>query len=249
MESPHVFEPGKSKYLVITADYLLPFLIIIGVAFLFYFVAFSSFFKIKTVTCSLDYGECQDPSVLAELDKLKGQNIFTLTKDKLESKLTSGDFTIREVSIKKTLPDNLQVELQSVYPFAALKIDGDKTWVVLDPSFKVIATRLQDPNVPTVVINTPLTLVIGKPITDPLLLSALKLAGVITAAIPQVKSIALIDSNTIHLGLDNGLTGIFSPKGDEQKQLRSLQAVLSGSTITKGIKTIDVRFSQPVLRP
>jgi cell division septal protein FtsQ len=248
MDTPRVFEPGKSKYLVITADYILPFFLSALVIFLFYLAIFSPIFRVNQVTCTLDFGECSDPSVLAELDKLKGQNIFRLKPDGLRSKLTSGDFTIREVQMKKTLPDQVLIELQSVYPVAALQVLTDPTWVVLDPQFRVIATREDDPNVPTVIVPGPLSLTVGKPISDELLLHALKLSQRLSRELSSIKTITLIDANEIHIALDNGIMAILSPKLDETKQLKSLQAVLSGGTISKGIATIDVRFTQPVLR-
>lgn len=249
MESPRVFAPAKSKYLVITTDYLIPFGIIVFIIAFFCFVAFSSFFKVKTLECTLDFTECTDPSVLSELEKLKGQNIFRLAEDSVIAKLTSGDFTIRTVDIQKTLPDTLKVELQSVYPVVALKVESDPSWVVLDDKFRVIARRDIDPNVATVIVTTPLTLTVGKVIPDEAILSTLKLALRLSSELIATKDIKLIDKNTIQITLRNDdLTVLFSPSQDELRQIRSLQAVLSGSTIIKDITTIDVRFIQPVLR-
>lgn len=248
MDSPHVFEPSKSKYLVITADYVLPFLLSTLVIFLFYLAIFSPMFKVSQVDCSLDYGQCSDPSVLAELDKLKGQNIFRLRPDALRAKLTSGDFTIRQVAMKKTLPDQVSIELQSVYPVVALQVAGDPNWVVLDSQFRVIATRVADPNVPTVVVPGPLILTVGKPVTDTHLVQSITLALRLASELISAKNITMIDENTIHITLESGVIAIFSPKIDEARQIKSLQVVLSDSTIIKGIRTIDVRFIQPVLR-
>lgn len=248
MQSPHVFHPAKSKYLVITVDYLIPFFISLGILVMVYLVLFSKFFTIKDISCTLDFATCSDSSVIAEIDKLKGENIFRLSTEPLTRKLTSGDFTIREVSIIKSLPDKLSVELQSVYPVVALRVEGDSTWVVLDAKFRVIATRDTDPNVPVVIISTPLTVAVGKPLTDEALLSSLKLGLRLSDELIGVKTIALVDDHTIQITLSSGMVAIFSPKIDELKQLRSLQAVLAGGTITEGIRTIDVRFTQPVLR-
>ncbi|MBP9670168.1 FtsQ-type POTRA domain-containing protein [Candidatus Woesebacteria bacterium] len=248
MDSPHVFHPAKSKYLVITMDYLLPLFLSALVVFLFYLAIFSPIFRVNQVTCTLDYSDCRDPSVLAELDKLKGQNIFRLQPDSLRSKLTSGDFTIREVSMKKSLPGKVEIELESVYPVVALQVTGDPNWVVLDHQYRVIATRNADPNVPTVIVPNPLVLTVGKPVTDDVLVQSIKLALSLSSELISVKSITMIDENTIHITLASGIIAVFSPRTDEARQLKSLQAVLSGGTITKGIRTIDVRFTQPVLR-
>lgn len=248
MDIAPVFHPARSKYLVFTADYLLPFFICIAILILGYFTLFSSFFKINNVECSLDYQACTDLSLLTELDSLKGQNIFKISTPSIVKKLTSGDFTIREAHLRRELPNIIKVELQSVYPSVALAIVGDPTWVILDSTFRVIGTRLEDPNVPTVEVTGPLTLTIGKRIGNSDIISTLELALRLSEELFSVRLISLIDQDTIKLTLSDGKIAIFTPKKDELVQLRALQAILSDDTITKGVKTIDVRFSQPVLR-
>lgn len=238
----------RSKYLVITLDYLFPIFICFGVIALGYFALYSSFFQIKTVICTLDYEACLDPSVLAELNKLKGENIFTLSGDRLTQRLTSGDFTIRQATLKKELPGKVIIDLQSVYPVAALAMPGDPTWIILDQNHRVIGTRSSDPNVPTVIVPGPLTLAVGKPLSDDLLIQSIQLARNLANELFTIKSITLVDADTIKLTLSDGVIAIFTPKKDLSEQLRSLQLILRDATITQGIKTIDVRFIRPVLR-
>lgn len=248
MEDAKVWHPSRSKYLVFTADYLIPIFICLGIISLASFGLYSSYFKINMINCSLDYSECQDKSMLAELDKLKGQNIFTLSIPKIISRLTSGDFTIREAGITRELPNILNVSLQSVYPVVAIQVAGDTNWIVLDDKNRVIGSRKENPNVPIVVVPGPLTLTVGKGIEDKVLLHAIQLAARLSAELFSVKNITLINDDTIELSLDGGNIAIFTPKKDELVQLRALQVILADATILKGVKTIDVRFSQPVLR-
>lgn len=248
MQTPHIFHPTRSKYLVFTADYLLPLAIFLGILALGCFVLFSPFFKISIVTCFVDYTPCTDGSILAELDKLKGQNIFTLIPSKVESRLTSGDFTIREAKLTRTLPGTLKLNLESVYPVVALQIADDPTWVVMDSRFRVITTRTEDPNVPTVIVRTPLTLSVGKPPADSVIIQTLELALRLASELFTVKTITLVDKDTIKLSLVDGRIAIFTPQKDEIVQLSALQTILANDTISQGVSTIDVRFSRPVLR-
>lgn len=248
MQTPPVFRPTRSKYLVFTSDYLIPTGISLTIICLAYFVLYSSFFQIKTITCVLDYAECADLSLLAELDKFKGQNIFMFAPGALSTRLTSGDFTIRQAKFRRELPDKLAVDLQSVYPVVALQIVGDPTWVVMDQDFRMIATRSADPNVPTVVVPGPLTLAVGKPPSDQLIIQSLGLARRLADELFLVKSITLLDADTIQLTLSNGKIALLTPKKDELAQLRTLQTILADATITEGVHTIDVRFASPVLR-
>lgn len=238
----------RSKYLVITLDYLIPILICLGVIALGYFTLYSSYFKINTVVCIIDYAECVDPSVLAELDKLKGQNIFTLSESSVTTRLASGDFTIRQVALTKELPGKIILDLQSVYPMAALQVSGDPTWIILDQNHRVIGSRDSDPNVPTVIVPGPLTLTVGKVPSDDLLIQSIELARNLADELFTIKSITLVDADTINLTLSDGRIAVFTPKSDLSKQLRSLQLILRDATMTLGIKIIDVRFSRPVLR-
>ncbi len=242
------FHPTRSKYLVITSDYIIPILIFIFGISLIYVLLFSRYFRVTTVSCSLDFVACQDPSVLSELDRLKGKYIFRLTKDKLSAKLTSGDFTISQVEMVKNLPSSLQISLLSVQPVSAISVKNHSTWIVLDQKYRVIAERSIDPNVPTVIILEPLTLTLGKPIPDPKLIATLNLALRLAQELVSVKTLTLIDDNTVEISLTSGQTALFSPRLDETTQLKTLQSILADATILKGVRTIDVRFNRPVLR-
>lgn len=248
MPTPAVFHPVRSKYLVLTTNYLLPIAVVVAVIAMAYFTLYSRFFQINTITCTLDYGDCSDPAVLAELDKLKGQNIFTFSPDHLSTRLTSGDFTIRQAKFTKQLPAHVMVELRSVYPVVALQVLGDHNWVVLDQDFRVIAKRISDPNVPTVLLNSPLTLTVSKPPSDQTVIDTLKLARRLADELFVVKTIFLRDQDTIELTLADGRLALFTPKKDELVQLRTLQTILADATISTGVRIIDVRFASPVLR-
>ena len=248
MNTAPTFRPSQSKYLVFTSAYLLPLLICLSVAFIVYLTLYSSFFKINHVMCTLDYEECSDPVLLAEIDHLKGQNIFTLSPQAVSTRLIAGDFRIREAKIQRELPGTVRILLQSVYPVVALQIKNDPTWVLMDNQFRVISTRTIDPNVPTIIVPGPLTLTIGKPPTNPLIIRSLSLAKKLADEFFTFKTLTMVDEDTIELVLPSGKTAIFTPKKDELEQLKLLQVILGGVTITKEMRVIDVRFSQPVLR-
>jgi cell division septal protein FtsQ len=248
MDSAPVFHPSRSKYFVLTLDYFFPIAIIVSVCALAWLAVYSPFFRVSSVTCQIDYKPCTDPIVLAELDKIKGENIFRFNPTTLETRLTSGDFTIREAQITRELPSAVIVALQSVYPVVALKIAGESSWVVLDNNFRVIGTHTTDPNVPTVIVSSPLTLTVGKAPTDPTLIQTLNLAKNLASELVTIKSLTLQDSNTILVLLPNNLQAIFTTEKDSLPQIKVLQAVLKGATLTKDVHTIDVRFARPVLR-
>ena len=248
MDTRSVFRPLPSKYIVFTADYILPFFITLAVVVSAYLVLYSDIFKITKIECQLDFVPCQSGSITAEIDKLQDENIFRVQPNEIISRLTSGDFTIKEAEIKKVLPNRVIFILTSVYPVVALKIESEDIWIILDEKNRVIGTKNSDPNVPSVILTTPLTVTIGKALEDQQLLSSIKTAIKIAEELIKVKSIKLVDDNTLILTIDDHLIAYLSPKKDELVQLRTLQTILADDTISKEVKTIDVRFSQPVLR-
>ncbi|KKU58687.1 MAG: hypothetical protein UX82_C0034G0003 [Microgenomates group bacterium GW2011_GWE1_47_12] len=241
------FLPTRSRYLVITRDYLLPLLFIIFGLFLWWLSFFSPAFTLQNIICQLDYEPCTGENLLAELAKYQGTNLFRLDDPALSARLTSADFTLRQAEIRKILPHTLALSLQSVYPTVAAKLETEATWIIFDEQFRVIGTRTVDPNVPTLTASSLTNLVVGSAPQDQTLLDALKLTRALSAAIPNIQGIKIVDS-LIYLSLPDYRQAIMSTELPQATQIQSLQAVLANATILSGISTIDVRFSQPVLR-
>lgn len=248
MQVAHVFQPQKSKYLVFTADYLIPLFISLTLLILGYLCLYSPVFRIQNITCTLDFVDCNYPPVLSELDKIKGQNIFQFKQEQVKSRLLSGDFTIRSIDIVKELPSSIHVDLVSVYPVAAIKVEGESSWIVFDQKYRLIGKRESDPNIPTVTLSESITVTVGKVPTNQSVLATLALAVRLSDEFSGIRFVKLVSPEVIELTLDSGIRAIFSPKKDEDEQLKALQTVLSDDTISKGVKTIDVRFTRPVLR-
>ncbi|MFH2019214.1 MAG: hypothetical protein ABII80_01165 [bacterium] len=245
---PSSAHPVKSKYFVITMDYLMPLLISLFVLFGAWLALFSPVFQVKTIECQQDFQPCENESLTVELNKTLGENIFRLNTISMVAKLTSGDYMIRAANIVRTLPSSILVDLQSVYPTVAIKlVSGENEWVILDNQSRVIGKRELDPNVPTVLVEALPALRPGQVISDNTLLSTLALARNLSSELPSVKTIEL-SGETIKLTLADGKLALLTTTKDQTAQIRTLQAILTDSTITSGVGTIDVRFSQPVLR-
>ena len=248
MQSAPTFTPPKPKYFLLTSDLIVPLLVIVSVIFLLWIVLFSPVFVIQNIECQLDSRPCPTSSITAEIDKAKGINIFRFKSDSLTSRLTSADFTIRQVDIKKILPQTLHLELSSVYPVVALKLADSDDWVLFDDKLRVIRQYSQDPNVPTVIISTPLTLRVGESPTDPELTNVLSLTRSLSTKIVGLKSLTLNNHTLTLTFTDAAYTALLSPTEDLDTQISSLQAILRNDTIKAGVRVIDVRFAQPVLK-
>lgn len=244
----HSFQPVKSKYLVLTMDYLLPIFITILVLIGIWLVLFSPFFVVKTIECQQDFQPCENESIIAELNKSLGSNLFRLNLKSIKNILTSGDFTIKTAVISRLFPSTLFVDLQSVYPTVALQLVSNSTeWIILDQNYRVIGKRILDPNVPTVLVSSLPSYHVGQVIDDTILLSTFKLAHVLSDEFSNVKTIELT-GDTIKLKLSDNRLALLSSTKDQLTQIRTLQAILADSTISSEVETFDVRFSQPILR-
>ncbi len=243
------FHPVRSKYLVITADFIVPIAVTIAVAALWWIVFHTGTFAIRTIVCTSDGGQCKDTNLLAELAKYKGKNIFQVNTDALAYHLESADYMIKTAVVTRTLPGSLAVALQSVSPVVALQVAGQNEWMLFDGSLRLIGSTSTDPSIPTVLIQTPITLAVGKSANDGNLRTALEIAEKVGSAVPGVKDIALVDAETIRLDLSSGQYALLTTGKPVDDQIRLLQAVLKDATIVQDARGIDVRFNQPVLKP
>lgn len=248
MQSALTFTPPKPKYFLITSDIVIPLLVIIFVLFCLWLTLFSSLFSIQTIECQLDSRPCPSSSITYEINSAIGFNIFRYDTKNLVNRLTSADFTVRKVDVAKKLPHTLHLELSSVYPVVALQLVGGNDWLIFDEQLRLINNHVTDPNVPTVIVPGPISLRIGVAPTDPELRSALTLARSLATTISDFKSLSLDNHNLILTFRSASYTAILSPSGDIDQQITSLQAILRNATINQGVRVIDVRFAQPILK-
>lgn len=249
MDTDQEFHPVRSKYLIITADYLLPVLICCTVLALWYVIFHTNIFTVRTIICNADHRPCQDLSLLDELDKYRGQNLFTLSPDALSRRLESADYTVQSAVVTRVLPSTLVVELSSVSPAVALQVSGQSQWIVLDAKFRPLGTRDIDPNVPTLMVPAAVSLPVGRPVADATLLAALTVARELGSTLPSVKTITLTDPESLRLTLTSGQYVLMTTRRPVAAQISLLQAVLKDATMAEGKAGIDVRFNQPVLIP
>lgn len=240
---------SRSKYLVLTTDYLIPLIIILS-ALTTYLLSFHTpLFAIKAVICTLDYEPCQNQSVIAELDKSKGENLLTLNTLELETRLLSGEYTTRSVELSRSFPSTLRVDLLSTYPVIALQLSDNKDkWIALDSRNRVITVTNNDPNVPTVTLDSTPPFRLGEQVLDSNVVQVIELALEISSELSTVDTIHLGLDSTVTLELTSGVTALLTTTKDFLDQIYALQAILADSSILKEYKIVDVRFSRPVLK-
>lgn len=239
---------NQSKYFVATLDLLKPIGVTLASFGLIYLLFFSRFFQVTSVTCVQDVGEeCQNDFVKAEINTLFSNNLFLLNEVAVIERLYSGDPTIRQVNISKSLPGSINVDIQSVIPTLALSTPQSDRILVLDSEFRIIKAVATDPNVPVLIYDQDLSLRLGQKIEDKLVIDLLNATLALTQAFPVSRQVR-VQGKTLSLNLERELVALFTINTTLAPQIAALQSLRNNATIPEETAEIDLRYSQPVLR-
>ena len=240
---------ATSRYYKITSDIVLPILTILSVIGVFFFVYFAPIFSIKEIICLSDYKPCANDNLLAELAKIKGQNLFIFDPSDLKAKLLRGDFMLKSVIVTKHLPSIIEIDTLSVNPSIAFQLISDpNTWVLCDELGRVISVRQISPNVPVILVDSLPSFRVGERLPGDKYQAAQKLTLAILDTKIDYKSVVLLDDTSLALKLNSGVSAIFTAAKSVSDQVSALQAILADGTIKHDYKTIDLRFAQAILR-
>lgn len=99
-----------------------------GLAFIVWFFTGAPWLKVKDI--QIDGAATE--ATIAEIEKLRGQNILWLSVTRPEKTVTQRQPSIKEIQILRGIPDTLRVKLIERTP-AAIWQSGD-SWYTLDPS-------------------------------------------------------------------------------------------------------------------
>lgn len=237
-----------SKYFVLTLSYLIPIGIIALCAGSIYIMLFSSYFQVRQIECQQDVAEsCQNQFVTSELETLKGQNLFLLSDHELRTRLMQGDPTIREITLVKTIPNKVTLNVQSVYPVIALSTQDSSSHLILSDDYVVIRTSQSNPNIPIARYDQPLSLRVGQKIEDQDLRQILSACVELASAFPGTTEIT-ITGRDLGIRLNRGQSAVFTINRPVDEQIIALRTILLDATIREGATQFDVRYKQPIIR-
>lgn len=221
------------------------FLLIILFIGIFVFFVTSGLFAIKNISCKTQYGPCVGNNE-ETLKEFYGKNLFLLNSNKVRRKEES-IFSNRRVFVQKVFPNTLSVVIEKRKPLAGVSVGIDKKGVFLvDSDGKVIGfSNISE--LPTVVIDqTNWKTAVGQEVADDTL-KALQILNLLYKS--QSMSSAHIEGNTLVVDLTSGSRVYLPQDRDPQVLVGALQLILVRSKIDDKIpKTIDLRYSNPVLR-
>lgn len=234
------------RYLVVTKKHL-AWVLGAGVATTLVGWLLFAGFTIKTIACQKDEGECNE-QVEAELKQLMGSSLLTFRSDRLVVKLTSADPAIEKIEVTTRFPNQLLVHIRSRQPEVMLKTTQSSKALIADA--QGVVYKVADPEdgwLPLIVSDALAGETIGKKITDPPLLAAIKLATTLKEHFIAFREIRIQNASLL-VSVTKQTVAVFSHERDIEKQVSSLQLILSQVTIGSEPITIDVRFKKPVLR-
>lgn len=218
--------------------------LIIGIVFLFK----GKTFKINKLTCQKEGFSCKKEAIFFE--ELRGQNIFLANTTKIPQKIKSQVLTIKEVKIKKRLPDEVLIEIIPRNSVAALTKD-EKSWFLIDEDGFVFQKIFDKPkDLPVILINDPeVSFFIGGQVENEALIKTLSLLDQLRGNFIPFKQIALLEKETINVFLNEPIVASFSTKKSVALQVDSLQFILRQSKIEGKMPAfIDLRFNKPVIK-
>jgi len=238
------------RYLTLTTPLLLKWLLFFAVIFLLIIVYKSQLFTIKTINCitTSDQAFCPN-TVLAELERLKGQVILTLNLNQIKSKLLSADPKINSVAIDVNLPNTLTTTISYQPAAFAIQIATDSAGFVVDQSGSIISLEETiGSNLVKIITSQAQHLSVGDTITNSVINYAFSLSRALKQNYIDFDQIIIGQFNTITVILNSNQQVLFSIQNNIERSVTSLQLILSKATISSTPHQIDLRFDKPVLK-
>lgn len=240
----------KSRFLIINRQRVIWIVTFVVLSIFLYLLFFGELFSVKVISCERENDGCSQ-EIMAEVNQLKGKSILTFKRSLLTEKLKNADPTISKISIKTHLPDEIDIKIKNRGTVVGLSISGsDVVFLVDDQGYIFKKESLQDTIIPIIIIDRGIEASIGDQLETEEILNAISLAKSLNTNFISYKTIS-IKNRRLTIKINDQIIAIFSmfrENGNYDKEVTSLQQILSQATIDSKPITIDLRFKKPVLK-
>ncbi len=222
---------------------MLRFLTLVLVTFLIIFIiGFSPIFKVKSITISQGQRCLQSEEIKKELG-LVGKNIILVQNKKIIQTIKEKHACLKNLKIKKVLPSTLHLEVEVSQPVVRLE---NSSLILTEEG--IVLEGGDTLSLPTLYTGKDLQLGPDQKVTDSGVIFALSVALNLSKSDFSLSNLRMIDGGSLAAYNQQDLVAIFSSNKDVDRQVDSLQLVLSKAKIdgTK-IAKIDLRFDKPVI--
>ncbi len=203
---------------------------------------FPTLLTVQAVDCKTQYGLCTVEEE-RQVSNLIGEDFFALDNNLFGTKLIESDFRIRRVLIEKIFPNRLTVILEKRKAVLGLM---NETGVFLVDQEGVIVSFAKTSSLPMLQIGNSANFVVGEHVSKEIM-PALKIIYLVNKL--QGVNTAYFENGEVRIQLPDEITAYFSSEGDIEARVGALQLILTRRKIDgKSPKTIDLRYSKPVLR-
>lgn len=204
-------------------------------------------FRVTDITCTVASGDVCPEGILEEFEQYKGKSMFTVKTEVSEKKIHSALTYVQDLSVTRTLPRKLDIFITYREPAYYAQNDAGGAIYAVDDHGRVYS-KVSDGGTHIVVLFDPsLEIRIGTALSE----DSQALFSLLTQRLQSfpslVTSIRYVSSHEIIISLEDGTRGILQSE-DALAQLDTLQRILNDVTIETQSKTIDVRFSHPVIQ-
>jgi|SRR3989344_5731865 len=207
-----------------------------------YLLFFSPFLKIKSLEI-IGGNNCINSQNLLVDFGLGEKNYFLITKSQIESLLKKRYSCVKEISIKKTFP--LKIDLEVKTQSEVLKIENINLFLTEDG---IVTDTSNHPKLPILYPGRNLNLKVGQKIEDETIAFVLVLTLELAKSDFATASVRIVDQDSVAVYNTQDLIAIFSFKKPITEQVDSLQLVLSKAKIDAAkIAKIDLRFDKPII--
>lgn len=224
---------------------ILPLLLTLGFSAGFYLIIRSDLFSVSKIVVTTDYDINANPKVTAILRDIKGKNILLVNDKNLIGQIKAMDIKIKEVEIKREIPNKITVQIESRQALAAIPVNGK--YYLMDREGLFFSEQLGASGM--AIINLGLQNIhLGSRIDE-----RRKFILLIIDSLKGEERVADLyeREEDLEVHLSNGTTVFFSAEkteGETQTALNALQTIISRFRIEgKRPNKIDLRFEKPVV--
>ena len=204
-------------------------------------IFYSPLFKVQKIDISQNQNCLKTQNVHDALKNSK--NLLFISKRKLENTLKSQFVCIGNIEVGKKFPSKLEIKITVKEP--VVKIEG--TMFMLTEDGQVTEGISQKDN-PIIFLPPEIKVVLGQKISDPTAIFAIQATSKLLKSDFLPVNVRIVGNDEVAIYNQQGQLAVFSSKKGVDRQIDSLQQVISKAKIESAkIAKIDLRFDKPVI--
>ena len=203
---------------------------------------FTTLFLVKTIKIA---GEQEE--VLKGIEKLGGQNLLFLSKEKWEKRIEKENPLLKEIKIERKFPNQILLKFKKREPKAVIFNPIASTRLLIDGEGVILKKENQEKKLPVIIAGLQ-NFEIGDRIKNKSIELILDCIEVLEESAQGARFEVSEGAKILTVTLSNNVLILISQELEKEKIIYSLQILLKKFKIEgKWPKRIDLRFKKPIL--